>query len=80
VTVTYSDENILLCGKPRTAGITIIFVQDKMTVPNPSRQSCGSIVIYIWCIRNATLTLIEFLWLVGFMFLFWTGVINLTPF
>jgi len=62
VTVTYLAANILLCRKPRTAGITIIFVQDKMTVPNPGRQSCGGIAIYIWCVRNATLTLIEFFW------------------
>jgi hypothetical protein len=61
VTVTYLVDNILLCTKPRTAGITIICVEDEMTVPNPGRQSCGGIVIYIWCGKNATLSLIKFL-------------------
>jgi len=61
VTVTCIVENILLCTKPRTHGITIIFAQDEMTVPNPGRQSCGVIVIYIWYGRNGTLSLIKFL-------------------
>jgi hypothetical protein len=44
-------------------------------VPNPGRQGCGGIVIYIWCGRNATVSLIKFLGLlVSYAFL--TGVNN----
>ena len=40
MTVTYLFENILLCTNPRAAGITIIFVEEEVTVPNQSINQC----------------------------------------
>jgi hypothetical protein len=48
---------MLPCRKTRQAGITIIFVKEEMTLSNPGRQSCDGIAIYIWCGRNATVSL-----------------------